>query len=208
MNRMLKMGHMLIVFVLFMASGCSTIGMFQDYEYTEEISSVLISQDKKKIVAITNQYHYMFDAPQGLIKILESPIHNKVSATFNSFKVTKDNEMSGSIVLSSNGEVSDVEIAMAKELGFYMYGAQSYKWYTWQNSIKGVRYSASDFTLPNSSYKLNKPYVVRIEAERTTTEKLLRVPLTPITLAFDGTVTLGALVFLPLWLPSSLHRHH
>jgi hypothetical protein len=192
-----------------LGTGC-TISMFSNYSYNENISSILISQDKKKIVVISEKFHYIFDAPPTLINTLESPIHSKITASFDSFKVTKDNAITGTIQLHPTGETSDAERAIAKELGFYFYN-KNYKQgnFNWMGYIKGTRYSAKEFTMPTTTYyKLSKPYVVRIEAERTTIEKWLRAPLTPITVALDGAIALGAIVLAPILIFPELHRHN
>lgn len=194
-------------------TGC-TFKMFKNYDYNEKLSSVLISQDKKKIVIIGEQYHYIFDAPTELVNALESSIHSKITAGFNGFKVTKDNVISGVIVLSVR-ELSDIEFDIAKDIGFEIRtikpaGKPSERYIDYRYvSIKGMRYDAKEFRMPNTNnFKLNKPYVVSIEAERTTIEKWLRVPLTPVTVAIDGTVILGAIILWPIAILPELHRHN
>lgn len=206
LSKLIASGFVLVAAML--VAGC-TITMFSNYNYNENISSILISQDKKKIVVISEKFHYIFDAPATLIKTLESPIHSKIAASFDSFKVTKDNAITGTITLRPTGETSDAERAIAKEIGFYFFN-ETYQPnnFNLTGYLKGTRYSAKEFTMPTTYYKLNKPYVVRIEAERTSIEKWLRVPLTPLTIAFDGAIALGAIVLSPILIFPELHRHH
>jgi hypothetical protein len=59
-------------------------------KYTEHISSVLISQDEKKLVVVTRNFHYIFLAQPTLVKTLKSSFHPYVSGRFSDFRVSSN----------------------------------------------------------------------------------------------------------------------
>lgn len=187
-----------VIFILSITlSGCITQWLHKDYsEYIENVSSVLISQDKKKIVVIGKEYHYIFDAPTTLVNTLESPIHNKVKASFSDFAVDSSGYIHGGLGLFLNDEATDSEKTIARSIGINNnYRASSLNW---SGRLSGTRYSAQKFTGDTSSYKLNHPYSVRIKVERSAIVKAMRVPLTPITISADGVLILTFVALAPL----------
>ncbi len=182
-------------------SGCVTSWLYEDHvEYEENISSVLISQDKKKIVVIGRKYHYIFDAPTTLVNTLESPIHNKVQAYFSGdFIVDASDHINGLLELRLDEKATDSERSIARSIGIK--NSNYFRALSWSSELAGTRYSAQEFTGDTSFYKLNRPYSVRIKGERSAILKAMRVPLTPITVGADGVLILAGVILAPVAIP-------
>jgi len=165
-------------------TGCVTRALFQNREYREDISSVLISQDGKKLVVIGKRYHYIFDAPRAIVQTLRASFHPFVSGAFGKFYVDSGGQTSGRyrLVLSSSALEKDRADALAA--GYKAMEGSSHL--SFDGELRGVRYSAGDVRLPATAEKLNKTYRVIISAEYSTVQKAARSLLTPVTVAMDG----------------------
>lgn len=75
-------------------SGCSSYqrNLLRDTQYTESISSILITEDNKKLAVIAPKYHYVFDMPQTLPEILNSSFRKNIEANFFFFRVKNNGE--------------------------------------------------------------------------------------------------------------------
>ncbi len=75
----------------FVLTGCMTHDLLtrakSDSSYTEEVASILISEDEKKLVFIGEDYHYIFDAPMELTNSLRSTFRKSLYAKYKHFRV-------------------------------------------------------------------------------------------------------------------------
>jgi hypothetical protein len=179
-------------------TGCATHALHKDHQYNEKVSSVLMSSDGKKIVVLSNNFHYIFDAPADLVKLLNSPLKKNVSANFGGFHVDGNNNINGqlNIVTDKNSSEDDKKEAIA--IGFKPRPGDEP---ILGLNLRGNRYSADKFPNYADSHKLNREYSVFIVAKQSNMEKLAKAPLTPITVAIDGTLILSAIVLAPLLIP-------
>ena len=169
--------------------------------YTEKVSSILISTDNKSIVVIGQAHHYIFSAPSGLIKMLQSPIRQHLSADFGAFEVDEDENITGILTLRApqldpraRGE------AIALGLKFRPKASSAQQW--WNDiKLKGVRYRAGSFPPYAKSLKLKKTYSVPVTANVPKLGKVSRAALTPLTIAADGTGFIGGIALSPFLLP-------
>ena len=125
-------------------------------EYSEEVSSVLISEDGTKLVVMTNTYHYIFDAPPIIINALKGNFRHLVNAAFRYFTVDSSNNITGSIQLYLQGG-TELEKKSALNLGFDKFDSGILKGF----NINGVRYKSDGFK-PIKKYKLNRTYTIKV----------------------------------------------
>lgn len=182
-------------------SGCATRALHENHTYTEAVSSVLITQDKKKIVFIGKEFHYIFDAPPALVNSLELPFHEKISGTLSNFHVNSNGMISGSYSLSLAKDASEKEPTDVLVAGF---NSQSSGKLSLQGTIHGTRYVAGSFPSDASYQKLNRTHNITVIAEQSSAEKGAKALLTPITVAADGALVLFAVVLSPLLIPIAL----
>lgn len=164
--------------------GCITPRLFEPRGYTEEVSSVLISKDEKYLVVITNSYHYIFDAPPILVKAITGSFHKALTAEISYFYVHTFGKTTGSVDLNLRG-ATDESIQSALNAGF----SKTSDGATTRVVLKGTRYEAAGVR-PTEQYKLNKMYRVGVLAEQSSSEKVAKSLLTPITVAADGVLIL------------------
>lgn len=190
-----------------LSAGCVTSQLLSDrhHTYEENISSLLISQDEKKIVALGKDFHYIFDAPPELVRLLRSPLKKNVAGYFGQFDVDRNDKITGTLQIATTAltpSPEDEQEALA--LGFKKVSDNrlSIGW-----TLRGTRYRADPSVTYPEVQKLNNAYRVVVSAEPTTLERLAKVPLTPITVAIDGVLVLSAVVLSPIWLPRLLRLY-
>jgi len=83
----------------------------------ETISSVLITTDEKRLVAMTSRYHYVFDIPPPLLAAIKGSFHPYVRAEFSEFHVDMVGTASGTVSLTVSSAPDDA-VASAIEAGF------------------------------------------------------------------------------------------
>lgn len=74
----------------------SEISQKEYKDYTENVSQILVASNGSKVVVLGSEYHYIIDTPPGLVAVLDSPLHPKVQAQMDQFKVTPTADMTGS----------------------------------------------------------------------------------------------------------------
>ena len=68
--------------------------------YSEVVSSVLITKDGKKLVVMTDRFHYTFDASPALLRTLKGSFHQYVTARFSDFHVSPNGRIIGLTTLT------------------------------------------------------------------------------------------------------------
>jgi Na+/H+ antiporter NhaA len=163
-------------------SGCLTKKLHENHSYQENISSVLTSSDSKKLVVITNKFHYIFEGSVVLIQTLKSSIHPKIVAIIDTFYVDNNDDTSGTITLLVKNEATDEELDIAKSIGYKKYGNTLEA----NINLRGKRYDSNGVMPSLESQKLNKPYNIFVSEEQSIGEKTAKTLLTPITMTVDG----------------------
>jgi hypothetical protein len=91
--------------------------------------------------------------------------------------------------------ISDAEFNLALSLGFKVLMGKIMRA---QLEMTGKRYSSNNISSQTTqNYKLNKDHIINITAEPSRLENILKAPLTPITLAADGVLTLSYIILMP-----------
>jgi hypothetical protein len=177
-------------------AGCVTQALFKNHEYDESVSSVLISSDRKHLVFVGKDYHYIFDTPDVLVATLDAPFHHSVSGQLRDFHVKANGEITGDFSLILSVQVPEDEKRMALAQGYrkseFRAGEHAGQYACeYEGRLVGTRYR-SNGVQAGTSRQLNHAYSVHVSAEQTGGEKAALALLTPITVTADGVLILGA----------------
>jgi hypothetical protein len=182
-----------------LGSGCSTTPKLIHQRYTEKVSTVMITQDRKQFVVLGEHHHYIFTAPPGLVALLGSPLQAKAGAQFSPFEVSLDGGTSGRYHLSLPASLSDEEAEQAKAMGFEHKADGS-----WQldGELTGKRY-IQNYTLRTGRIhaNLSHTYEVSVEAEETPGEQAAQKLASPIAQTADGMLMVYFAVLVPILIP-------
>ena len=166
-------------------AGCATheAAPPQEHRYTETISSVLISEDGQRIAAIGDGHHYIFGAPEVLVKALRSPVHPRLTATFSTFHIDPRGVVSGDWLLTLAPDASPAAKAQAREVGLAPGPDGTY---AAAGILKGQRFTGWTYKLRGAQDRLNKPYTIEITTEASAGDRAVDDAATPIRVAADG----------------------
>ena len=171
-------------------TGCLTHALREkirnDASYTEEVTSVLMSEDGKKLVFIGDDYHYIFDAPVRLSHSLRSSFRKSLFAKFKGFRVDKNDHIIGNITISLDESASEEDKEKAIRLGYDKQSVGP----ALELSLQGKRYKSGGVTTDRVGYKLNYTYKITVLEERSSLEKSALTALTPITVLADGVLVI------------------
>ena len=175
-------------------SGC-TEALYRRMEYKEEVSSVLFTEDMKKIVIIGKDYHYIFDAPEALVRSLRSNLHARMHASFYPFDVHTDQRITGKLSLLIDEDLSAEEVEEAIGLGFK---PRVESGYVLHMELSGIRYDSGGIQATAPSQRLNRTYTITVSVDHTAMGYAGRALLTPVTVAADGAVIVGGTVLVTM----------
>ncbi len=178
--------------------GCMTTQLHEPKYYTETFSAMYITQDQKQIVILGPRYHYIFQAPAELVRLVQSELHADLRASFDDFEVAADQTITGRYDLSlslGKASLTPEKEALAQALG--MAPRVRGEWTT-KGTLKGQRYAAGDAHRGSEAMTpLNRSYSVSIREQPTAGEAMAKIALTPVTVAVDGALMIAAVVLLP-----------
>ena len=167
-------------------AGCATheaAAPPQEHRYAETISSVLISEDGQRIAAIGDGHHYIFGAPDVLVKALRSPVHPQLAATFSTFHIDARGVVSGDWLLTLAPDASPAAKEQARAVGLAP-GPDGV--YAAAGILKGQRFTGWTYKLRGAQDKLNHPYEIEITTEASAGDRAVDDAATPIRVAADG----------------------
>ena len=165
-------------------AGCATHDApVQEHRYTESISSVLVSEDGQRIAAIGSGHHYIFGAPEVLVKALRSPVHPQLTATFTTFHIDQRGVVSGDWLLTLAPDASPAAKELARAVGLVP-GPDGVL--AAGGILKGQRYTGWTYSLRGPQDKLNKAYTIEITTEANAADAAVDDAATPIRVAADG----------------------
>ena len=154
-----------------------------EQHYTETISSVLVSGDDKRIAAIGSGHHYIFTAPEVLVKALRSPVHPQLTATFTTFHIDQRGMVTGDWLLTLAPDASPAAREQARAVGLVP-GPDGVM--AAGGILKGQRFTGWTYSLRGPQDKLNKPTTIDITTEASTADNVVDEAATPIRFAADG----------------------
>lgn len=171
-------------------SGCMTRSLFENREYKENISSILMTSDGSKLVFVSDEFHYIFQTPQLLTDTFGAPFYRSVQANFNQFYVSRSDTVTGSFDLILPVSAPDGDRQAASAAGFVCKRIGERELCRATVEMKGKRYAASGTFPVGRNHLLNKSYLVYVSADEGAGAKAL---LTPLTVAADGAILIGGL---------------
>lgn len=183
-----------IIIGSFILMSCTTISLWKNPIYEEEVATFLITEDGKKLAIIGSKYHYIFELEANLKNILLSNNKKQLKPYFDLFKVNKNNNISGGYTIRYTGE-NEKYISWLEKMGFESKTYRDRTTSTYSGSIKGQRYTANKKI--NTIYKFNKPYTIRVEEPSSLISNVGKILATPIAVAADGVLTIAGITLLP-----------
>jgi hypothetical protein len=187
----------------FVLAGCATSAAPEPppptgQHYTETISSVLVSADEKRLAAIGSRHHYIFTAPEVLVKALRSPVHPQLTATFTTFHIDRRGVVTGDWLLTLAPDASPAAREQARAAGL-LPGPDGVL--AAGGILKGQRYTGWTYSLRGPQDKLNKPYTIEITTDATAADVAVDEAATPIRMAADGVQLLYWAPLAPIIVP-------
>jgi hypothetical protein len=196
----------IIILVIFAATGCATNAVLDKMNdvvtYTEEVSSILISEDGKQLVFIGNNYHYIFDVPEQLLLTLKSSFSKSISAHFGKFRIGNNN-IKGKVGLVLYEPLSEMHREEAISIGYESKkDNESRKVNSIQYSdpnlynrlgehlanvfiLKGTRSKSWGITEGKNKYKLNRSYKITVVDKPGMLKKTVLASYIPIAIGAD-----------------------
>ncbi len=157
-----------------------------DSSYTEDVTSVLISEDGEKLVFIGDDYHYIFDAPVGLSHSLRSSFRKSLFFKFREFRVDNNDRITGKLTISLDESASQEDKEEAIKLGYDNRSVSP----ALELSLQGKRYKSGGVATDTVRHKLNYNYKVTMLEERSFLEKAALTAATPIAILADGVLVI------------------
>jgi hypothetical protein len=174
-------------------SGCLTSKLYEPRKYKEIAWSFLMTEDGSQLIVLGKSYHYVFNhITPSLRQVLVSPLRRMVMTSLSEFYVTRDNVVTGDYTLRLSTEASEEERRQAIDAGF---GAPELNL---SGHLEGIRYSAEGFAARADTQEFTRPYVVIIREEDSRSRLAGKILLTPIAVAADGVLVIGALALIAL----------
>lgn len=158
--------------------------------YTEAVDAVYIAADRRTLVVLGPQQHYVFDLPRTLAAVFESPLFPKVRGQFSSFDLSRTGGIAGQVVLTLR-DATEAEANLATTtLGF---GAAT-------NPGGAGRVLRLELPLSGQVYRkdpakplpvgkrqeLNQRHTIQVIAPDKADAVLRKLALTPVAVAADG----------------------
>jgi hypothetical protein len=185
-------------------AACATREAPQEQRYTENISSVLVSGDGQRIAAIGAGHHYIFGAPEVLVKALRSPVHPQLTATFSTFHIDQRGEVTGDWLLTLAPDASAPAREAARAVGLAP-GADGV--YSAGGQLKGRRFTGWTYALRGPQDKLNHAYAIAVTTEASPADRAVDDAATPIRVAADGVQLLYWAPLAPVIVPILFLAH-
>ena len=170
----------------------------RSHAYTESISSVLLSEDGKHLAAIGANHHYLFDAPELLVRALHSPAHPQLQATFSGFHVDPRGVVRGDWSLAMEADTPPAQRDAAAAIGLVPGPDGRLQA---RGSLVGQRYTGWTYKMGREQDRLNKPYVIELTVDANRGEVAADDAATPIRMTADGVQMLYYAPLAPLIVP-------
>ena len=166
--------------------------------YTETISSLLLSEDGKHIAAIGSGHHYIFGAPELVVRAVHSPLHPRLAATFSTFHVDVTGKVTGeyAIVLPAGASADDQRAAAAIGLA-----QESDGHWGASGTLSGQRYTGWAYKFGREQTALNHDYTITFTNDASTADRVVDDVATPIRIAADGVQLIYYAPLAPIIIP-------
>jgi hypothetical protein len=181
--------------ILLITSSCFylTQKLWHIEDYKDEFRSFYFSNDHKKVIFISERFHYIFnDFNENLKKILSLKADLLFIDTENSgIYINANNNIKAYIEFDIfNQKLNPELINYLQEIGF----TQSADGMSAKITIYGKRYHAPPNFYANL-VNLDQIYEIKIHAKLNKSEDVIATLLSPLTITADGTIFLGGIIF-------------
>jgi len=166
--------------------------------YTETISSLLLSDDGKHIVAIGASHHYIFEAPPLVVRAVRSPVHPQLSASFSTFHVDVAGKVSGQYTIVLPAGASPQAQQGASDIG--LVHADDGHWGA-TGTLAGQRFTGWTYKVGKERQTLNQPYTITFVNDASTADRIVDDAATPIRATADGVQLIYYAPLAPIILP-------
>ncbi len=166
--------------------------------YTEVISSVLLSEDGKRLAAIGAGHHYIFDAPPVLVKALHADSHAQLEAAFSTFHVDKRGVVTGDWTLALARDAGPPARQEALAMGFVPSADGRL---AVSGQLEGRRFTGWTYRLGREQDRLNRSYEIEVTTEASRADAAADDAVTPIRVAADGVQLVYWAPLAPIVLP-------
>jgi len=172
---------------LFLAGTIGTVTASETTQtYREIVSSVFASVDGKKLIAVTDKYHYIFDIPAPISAALTGSFHDFLQATFSKFRVDPSGHIVGKIVLTLIPP-SDEVLNDALNAGFNKKNNLA----EFETVLSGERYRVGSNLPSLNQYRLKKSYEIEVSSQQSYED----AHITPLTIVGGVLAVAGVAIF-------------
>lgn len=211
-----------LLMMALLLSGCMTTMLWEDdgtsgvktTAYEDTIQSFMMTQDGKKIVFASQNYHYILDSDPALAFLLTHKDELAVRYAFNQGTYRVQNGYTTAIFNASLSLV-DVNPQLISYCNEHHYGNFQGNQLLFSFTLQGTRYQ-SDPKINDKMTHLHTP--ILLDFTETTSpsvseqlvKTLTKVALTPLTLAADGAIIVfggGVILESGLWNEPYYHSH-
>ena len=166
--------------------------------YDETISSLMISEDGKHIAAIGASHHYIFGAPELVVRAVRSPIHPRLTATFSTFHVDVTGKVTGDYTIALSAGASADDQRAAADIG--LIHADDGHWGA-SGTLAGQRYTGWAYKFGREQAALNQTYTIQFTNDASTADRIVDDAATPIRIAADGVQLIYYAPLAPIIIP-------
>ena len=166
--------------------------------YTETVSSLLLSEDGKHIAAIGASHHYIFGAPEPVVRAMRSPMHPRLQASFSVFHVDVTGKVTGDYAIELPAGAGADDQAAARAAGLVQ--EADGRWDA-RGTLAGQRYTGWTYKLGKEQAALNHPYQITFANDASTADRVVDDAATPIRVAADGVQLIYYAPLAPIILP-------
>jgi hypothetical protein len=201
MNNLLpkKIIIFLTITLLFLGSACSnslTKKLWNDNFYNEIFYHFLISKDGQFVVFLNDQYHYVFNDNSGIIKKLLLWRNSKklyINTEETILKISPNNQVQGIVKIDiDKSNISPADFTIINSLGFIA----NQETYSLEFKVFGQRYQANK-SVTNRLPRLSTQYNITIYRDLSTTQKITKASLSPLTIVLDAIMISGKILTFP-----------
>jgi hypothetical protein len=210
--------------LLFLLNGCTTKLLEEKHEkiistkfYQDKINSFLITENKEKIIFISDKYHYVLNLDENLKILIENK--NELVPEYNINERTFDlNSNTNEISVGFRGKIKDITAKNSKLINQLKLGEFEIE----KNNMfvvirmKGQRFLSNE-KINKQITKIEKPILINInenDIEFNNNILAKKILLSPLTLAADGTMIIGgtavaigvAAIVIPFKFPYDLYN--
>ena len=190
----------LTIFSLLLTPSCfnATHKLWHIHDYVEDFQHFFISQDRKFVVFVSEEFHYVFDDYSEILENILSVDYRKnlfIDIDESYIEIDKSNNINGYIVFDIFNEKLNQELEFfLTKLGFY----KNSEGMTKKFFLKGKRYISRDKFI-ESLPSLDQKYPIEIRVKLTKGEDFIATIISPLTITADGLIAIGEIILNPFY---------